>query len=60
MGEEAAPDERADASQNDAQLIDAGPWRGGRRFHALSVAQYVASLKDSRRILEQISLECTV
>jgi hypothetical protein len=51
MDEETAPDERADASQDDAQLIDGGPWRSGRRLHALSVAQYVASLKDSPRIL---------
>jgi hypothetical protein len=51
MHEEAAPDERADASQNAAQLIDGKQCGSGRRFHALSVAQCVASLKDSPRIL---------
>jgi hypothetical protein len=45
--EEVAPDERADASQNNTQLIDSGPWRSGRRYHALSIAQRVAPLKDS-------------
>jgi hypothetical protein len=49
--EEAAPDERADASQDDTQLIESGPWRRGRRYHALSIAQRVAPLKDSPRIL---------
>ena len=45
--EEAAPDERADASQDDTQLIDIGLWRSGRQYHALSIAQCVVSLKDS-------------
>jgi hypothetical protein len=49
--EEAAPDERADASQDDTQLIDIGLWRSGRQYHALSIAQCVVSLKDSPRIL---------
>jgi hypothetical protein len=51
MDEETAPDEWTDASQDDAQLIDGGQWRSGRRGHALSIAQCVASLKDSPRIL---------
>ena len=47
--QEAAPDEGADASQDDTQLID------GRRFywlaHRVSVAQCVVSLKASPRNL---------
>jgi hypothetical protein len=49
--EEAAPDERTDTSQDNAQLIDSGPWRRGRRYHTLSIAQCVAPLKDSPQIL---------
>jgi hypothetical protein len=51
MYEEAAPDERVDASQDDAQLVD-GKQRGrGRQFHALMGPPCVASLKDSPQIL---------
>jgi hypothetical protein len=41
----------ADASQDDAPLINGRQCGSGRRFHALSVAQCVASLKDSPWIL---------
>jgi hypothetical protein len=51
MYEEAAPDERADASQDDAQLIDGRQCGTGRQARALSVAQCVASLKESPQIL---------
>jgi hypothetical protein len=56
MDGETAPDEWTDASQDDAQLIDGGQWRSGRRGHALSIAQCVVPLKDSPRILVLSSL----
>ncbi len=44
-----APDERADASQDDAELINAGQWV--RWFHALSVTRCEFGLKGSPRDL---------
>ena len=46
--EETAPDENADLSQDDTQLIDAGRFNG--LAHALSVAQSAAPLKTPPEI----------
>ena len=43
------PDERADTTQDDTELVDAEWCRSGR--HALRVAQHIMSLKGSPRYL---------
>ena len=43
------PDERADAAQDDAQLVDAEWWSSGS--HALRVAQCIVPLKGAPRYL---------